>query len=114
MLKNKQRKKISPAELGKLQKQALDTAKKEFEVREFLSQNDDGSIQVVATGKRELKSITFTPEALNLKKEELQESILIVVNDALFKVRAANIELTNEVNQMLLQQVDQLKKEGRI
>lgn len=115
MLKKKQKqKKMNPEDLGRLQKQQLDAAKAKFEKLEFSSANIDGSIQVTATGKRVLKSITLAPEVLNQEKEQLQDSIVNVVNDALFKVREANIQLTTEVNRVFMNQVEQFKKMGQL
>ncbi len=113
MLKKKQKqKKLTPEDLGRLQKQQLDTAKAKFEELEFSSENIDGSIKVIATGKRVLKSITLAPELLDQEKEHLQDSIVNVVNDALFKVREANIQLTEEVKRVFMNQAKQFKKLG--
>jgi DNA-binding protein YbaB len=98
MLKNKSKnQKLTPKELGKLQKEQLDRAKTEFEKLEFETQNKEGTIKVVATGRRVLKAITLTPELLSQEKEKIEESIIDAVNQTLNIVRDANIQLTNEV-----------------
>lgn len=112
--KKKKQKRMSAEDLGRLHKLQLDAAKAKFEVLEFSSENNDGSIQVIATGKRVLKSITLAPELLNQEKEQLQDTIVNVVNDALFKVREANIQLTTEVNRVFMNQVEELKIIGKI
>lgn len=115
MLKKKTKaKKLTEKELGKMHKDQLDQAKAQFEILDFPAENTDGSIQVVATGKRVLKSITLDPSILNQEKDQIQESIVNVVNEALSKVREANIQLTSEVNRLFLKQVEQLKKMGQV
>ena len=115
MLKKKPKpKKMNEQQLGNLHKQQLDAAKAKFEELEFSSENIDGSIQVIATGKRVLKSIILSPETLTQEKEQLQDAIVNVVNDALLKVREANIQLTTEVNRLFINQVEQFKRTGQV
>ena len=115
MLKKKQKpKKLTDQELGKIHKDQLDQAKAEFEKLEFEAQNDDGSVKVVANGKRVLKSITIEPELLSQGKEKIEESIINVVNQSLNIVREANIQLTGEVNRLFLKNAEHLKKTGRL
>lgn len=106
-------KKISEQELGQLHRRRLDEAKSAFELLEFSAQNDDGSIRVIATGKRVLKSIVFGSDLLKLDSG-VEEAIVLVVNEALSLVREANIELTSRVNNELMNEIRQLKKSGRM
>lgn len=112
--KKKKQKKMSEIDLGNLHRKQLNEAKCKFEALEFSSENNEGSIQVIATGKRVLKSITIDPELLNQEREWLQDSIVTVVNDVLLKVKEANMQLTEEVKEVFIGQVKQLQKIRRI
>lgn len=97
MLKTNKKKKPNPQELGKIYKRQLDQAKQKFEQLEFESESEKGEVKVVVTGRREIKSLSLTPEIMQGQKEQVESLIATVVNQALALVRNANIELTNEV-----------------
>ena len=97
--------KKNSAELGRLFKKQLDEAKSQFEQLEFESQSEDGSVIVVATGRREIKSLSIAQEFISERKEQLEESVLSVVNDVLRKVKSANMELTEEVTRKFNEQL---------
>lgn len=97
MLKPNKKKKPNPQELGQIYKRQLDQAKQEFEQLEFASESEEGDVKVVVTGRREIKTLSLTPEIMQGQKEQVENLIAAVVNQALALVRNANIELTNEV-----------------
>ena len=103
--KSKKINKKNSKELGQLFKKQLDEAKEQFQQMEFQSQSEDGSVIVVATGLREIKSLSIAQELIGDKKDELEELVLSVVNDALRIVRAANMELTDEVTRSFNEQL---------
>jgi DNA-binding protein YbaB len=97
MLKPNRKKKPNPQELGQIYKRQLDQAKQKFEQLEFESESEEGEVKVVVTGRREIKSLSLTPEIMQGQKEQVESLVAAVVNQALALVRNANIELTNEV-----------------
>jgi DNA-binding protein YbaB len=92
-------------ELGQLFKRQLDEAKVQFEQMEFQSQSEDGTVSVVVTGRREIKSLSIAHELINDKKGGLEALVSFVVNDALRIVKAANIKLTDEVTRKFNEQM---------
>ena len=92
-------------ELGQLFKKQLDEAKLQFEQMEFQSQNEDGTVSVVVTGRREIKNLSITHELINDKKEELEALVTSIINEALRIVRESNIQLTNEITRKFNEQM---------
>ena len=103
--KKKKFNKKKSTELGQLFKKQLDEAKEQFQQMEFQSQSEDGSVIVVANGLREIKSLSIAQELMSDKKDELEELVLSVVNDALRIVRTANMELTDKVTRSFNEQL---------
>ena len=104
---NKINKKNS-TELGQLFKKQLDEAKAQFEQLEFESQSEDGAVSVVVTGTREIKNLSIAPELISAKQEDfnaLEVLIMLVVNDALRIVKAANMDLTDAVTKSFNEQL---------
>lgn len=83
----------------------LDQAKVQFEQMEFESKSNDGGVSVVVTGRREIKHLNITPEFFTEKREQLEASVVSVVNEALRVVREANIQLTDEVTRKFNEQL---------
>ncbi|MFQ9872030.1 MAG: YbaB/EbfC family nucleoid-associated protein [Oscillospiraceae bacterium] len=77
------------------QKMQEDMAKiqAELEEREFSATAGGGAVQVVMTGKKELKSVTLQPEVVDPEDiEMLQDLIVAAVNEAIRTVE----ETTND------------------
>lgn len=59
----------------------------ELEQREFTATSGGGAVEAVITGKKQFKSITLKPEAVDPEDiEMLQDLILAAVNEAISKV----------------------------
>ena len=102
--KNKM-KKMKPEELGSLYKKQLDAAKEQFGQMEFMSESEDGAVSVVVTGQREIKNLSLAPELISGPIDHAEALITAVVNDALRIVRAANIQLTDELMKNFKEQI---------
>ena len=104
--KKKDINKKKAAKLGQLFKNQLDQAKEQFAQMEFESKSEDGSVSVVVTGTREIKSLSIGPELIACGKEQVEALVMSVVNDALRIVKAANTELTEAVTKSFNEQLD--------
>ena len=68
----------------------MDAAQKEVEAKEFTATSGGGAVQAVASGKRELVSLTVKPEVLDPQDPEmLQDLIVTAVNEALRQAEEA-------------------------
>jgi len=108
--KSKKINKKNSTELGQLFKKQLDEAKAQFRQLEFESQSEDGAVSVVVTGTREIKNLSIAPELFSVKQEEfeieaLEELLISVINNALIKVKAANMDLTDAVTKSFNEQL---------
>ena len=103
--KKKKFNKKKSTELGQLFKKQLDEAKAQFAQLEFGSQSEDGTVSVVVTGTREIKSLSIAQELIGDNKEQLEALVMSVVNDALRIVKAANIDLTDGVTKSFNEQL---------
>ena len=64
----------------------------EIEAREFSATAGGGSVQVVVTGKKSIKSLTFQPEVVDPEDiEMLQDLVISAINEAI-----NNVEETTE------------------
>ena len=104
--KKKKFNKKKSKELGQLFKKQLDEAKAQFEQLEFESKSEDGTVRVVVTGTREIKSLSIGQELFGSNKEQLEALVMSVVNDALRIVKAANTDLTDAVTKSFNEQLD--------
>ena len=82
-----------PGNMNNLMKQAqrmqrqMEENKKALEEKEFTATAGGGSVEVVLSGKKELKSITISPDAVDPDDVEmLQDMILVAVNEAVKQV----------------------------
>lgn len=82
-----------PGNMNNIMKQAqrmqrqMETAQKELEEKEFSAAAGGGAVEVVATGKKELKSITLSQEVVDPDDiEMLQDLIIAAVNEAFRKI----------------------------
>lgn len=66
-----------------MQRQMEETTK-ELESKEYSAQAGGGAVSVTVTGKKELKSVTISPEAADPDDvETLQDMIIAAVNEAM-------------------------------
>ena len=73
---------------------------------EFESKSEDGTVSVVVSGIREIKSLSIAQELIgDDNKEQLEALVMSVVNDALRIVKAANIDLTDGVTKSFNEQL---------
>ena len=82
-----------PGNMSNLMKQAqrmqrqMEENKKALEEKEFTATAGGGAVEVVVSGKKDLKSITISPEAVDPDDVEmLQDMILVAVNEAMKQV----------------------------
>ena len=82
-----------PGNMNNLMKQAqrmqrqMEESKKALEEKEFTATSGGGAVEVVVSGKKDLKSITISPEAVDPDDVEmLQDMILVAVNEAVKQV----------------------------
>ena len=82
-----------PGNMNNLMKQAqrmqrqLEENKKALEEKEFTATSGGGAVEVVVSGKKDLKSITISPDAVDPDDVEmLQDMILVAVNEAMKQV----------------------------
>ena len=82
-----------PGNMNNLMKQAqrmqrqMEENKKALEEMEFTATSGGGAVEVVVSGKKDLKSITISPDAVDPDDVEmLQDMILVAVNEAMKQV----------------------------
>ena len=82
-----------PGNMNNLMKQAqrmqrqMEENKKALEEKEFKATAGGGAVEVVVSGKKDLKSITISPEAVDPDDVEmLQDMILVAVGEAMRQV----------------------------
>ena len=82
-----------PGNMNNLMKQAqrmqrqMEESKKALEEKEFTATSGGGAVEVVVSGKKDLKSITISPDAVDPDDVEmLQDMILVAVNEAMKQV----------------------------
>lgn len=74
----------------------LEQTRKDFDLREFESQNEDRTVVVIVTGARKIKCLSIEQELVGKNKELLESTVMSVVNEALKRVMEANIQLTTD------------------
>ncbi|MCR4589607.1 MAG: YbaB/EbfC family nucleoid-associated protein [Lachnospiraceae bacterium] len=81
---------MMPGSMNNMLKQAqrmqrqMEEASKELEGKEYTSQAGGGAVSVTVTGKKELKSVTISPEAVDPEDvETLQDMIVAAANEAM-------------------------------
>lgn len=78
--------------------QEMQRLQAELELREVEASAGGGMVKVVATGKKEIKSITIAPEAVDPDDVEmLQDLIMAAVNEA---IRAAEDMVQSEMSKV--------------
>lgn len=86
-----------PANMGNLMKQAqkmqrqMEESQKELEEKEFSAKAGGGAVEVVVTGKKQIKSIKLQEEIVDPEDiETLEDSIVAALNEALKQVDEAS------------------------
>ena len=89
-----------PGNMNNLMKQAqrmqrqMEENKKALEEMEFKAAAGGGAVEVVVSGKKELKSLTISPDAVDPDDVEmLQDLIIAAVGEAIKQVDAASEKL---------------------
>ena len=82
-----------PGNMNNLMKQAqrmqrqMEENKKALEEKEFTATAGGGAVEVVVSGRKDLKSVTISPDAVDPDDVEmLQDLILVAVNEAMKQV----------------------------
>ncbi len=93
-----------PGNMANLMKQAqrmqrqMEESQKEMETKEFTAKAGGGAVEVVVTGKREVKSIRLAEEVVDPEDiEMLQDLVVAAVNEALRQVEEANAEMMGKM-----------------
>jgi len=91
-----------PQNMGNLMKQAqkmqaqMQAQQAELEEKEFTATAGGGAVNVVVTGRKELKSIELSKDAVDPEDiEMLQDMILAAVNEGLHQVDEASGKMMN-------------------
>ena len=89
-----------PGNMNNLMKQAqrmqrqMEENKKALEAKEFTATSGGGAVEVVISGKKELKILTISPDAVDPDDVEmLQDMILAAVSEAMKQVDAESEKL---------------------
>jgi len=89
-----------PGNMNNLMKQAqrmqrqMEENKKALELMEFKAASGGGAVEVVVSGKKELKSLTISPDAVDPDDVEmLQDLIIAAVGEAMKQVDAESEKL---------------------
>ncbi len=82
-----------PGNMNNLMKQAqrmqrqMEENKKALEEKEFTASSGGGAVEVVVTGKKQVKTLTISPDAVDPDDVEmLQDLILAAINEAMKQV----------------------------
>ena len=93
-----------PGNMNNLMKQAqrmqrqMEENKKALEEKEFTASAGGGAVEVVINGKKELKSLTISPDAVDPDDVEmLQDMIIAAVNEALRKAEEASAQSMSRI-----------------
>ena len=90
-----------PGNMNNLMKQAqrmqrqMEENKRALEEKEFTATVGGGAVEVVVSGKKDLKSLTISPDAVDPDDVEmLQDMLVIAFNDAMKQIDEASEKLT--------------------
>lgn len=93
-----------PGNMNNLMKQAqrmqrqMEESQKNLEEAEFTAKAGGGAVEVKVTGKKEVKSLTLSPDVVDPDDiEMLQDLIIAAINEAFSQADAANGELMNKL-----------------
>ena len=97
-----------PANMGNVMKQAqkmqaqMQAQAAELETKEFTAASGGGAVTAVVTGKKALKSLTISPDAVDPEDVEmLQDMIMAAVNEALAQVDGESAKMMGGLNGLL-------------
>ena len=89
-----------PGNMNNLMKQAqrmqrqMEESKKVLEAKEFTATSGGGAVEVVISGKKEIKTLTISPDAVDPDDVEmLQDMIIVAINEAMKQVDAESEKL---------------------
>ena len=89
-----------PGNMNNLMKQAqrmqrqMEENKKALEAKEFTATSGGGAVEVVISGKKEIKTLTISPDAVDPDDVEmLQDMIIVAINEAMKQVDAESEKL---------------------
>jgi DNA-binding YbaB/EbfC family protein len=89
-----------PGNMNNLMKQAqrmqrqMEENKRALEEKEFTATVGGGAVEVVVSGKKDLKSLTISPDAVDPDDVEmLQDMIIVAINEAMKQVDAESEKL---------------------
>ena len=89
-----------PGNMSNLMKQAqrmqrqMEESKKALEAKEFTATSGGGAVEVVISGKKEIKTLTISPDAVDPDDVEmLQDMIIVAINEAMKQVDAESEKL---------------------
>ena len=89
-----------PGNMNNLMKQAqrmqrqMEESKKALEAKEFTATSGGGAVEVVISGKKEIKTLTISPDAVDPDDvEKLQDMIIVAINEAMKQVDAESEKL---------------------
>ena len=89
-----------PGNMNNLMKQAqrmqrqMEENKKALAEKEFTASSGGGAVEVVISGKKQVKSLTISPDAVDPDDVEmLQDMIIVAINEAMKQVDAESEKL---------------------
>ena len=89
-----------PGNMNNLMKQAqrmqrqMEESKKALEAKEFTATSGGGAVEVVISGKKEIKTLSISPDAVDPDDVEmLQDMIIVAINEAMKQVDAESEKL---------------------
>ena len=72
----------------------MEESKKALEAKEFTATSGGGAVEVVISGKKEIKTLTISPDAVDPDDVEmLQDMIIVAINEAMKQVDAESEKL---------------------
>ena len=93
-----------PGNMNNLMKQAqrmqrqMEESQKNLEVAEYTAKAGGGAVEVTVTGKKEIKSLTLSPDVVDPDDiEMLQDLIIAAINEAFGQADAASSELMGKL-----------------
>ena len=93
-----------PGNMNNLMKQAqrmqkqMEEQQKELEEKEFTASAGGGAVEVVISGKKEIKKVTLQPEVVDPDDIEMLEDLIVAAtNEALRKVEEASQQSMSKI-----------------
>ncbi len=93
-----------PGNMNNLMKQAqrmqrqMEESQKELETKEFTAKAGGGAVEITVTGKKEIKSVKLSEEAVDPEDiETLEDLVMAAANEALKMAEAASNEIMGKM-----------------